>query len=291
MTSVVFDPICSRRESKFSRSAIIRSNLFSSESSAALETDLDLPPNIIFESAEVFETPKEELLDHEQLLRWDKSEKNLPVLSFQEPDIESDDLPTVTLDNSIFGVPIRRDIVHNVVVWQRANWRKGTSVAKKRNEKRGGGRKPWRQKGTGRARHGSIRSPIWRGGGKAHGPVLRSFKFKLNKKVRMMGLRVALASKWREGNLFIVDNAQLANYKTGALDKLIDKHGFDYAMLIDGEQLDENLEVASGNLPHFNAFNCLHANVYAILKHKQLVITLDGLKGLQTRLQNRIGPR
>lgn len=290
MTSVKIDTIAS--------AAFIQPRFFSSESSATLESDddqntlADLPPNIVFENSAVFETPKEEFIDHAELLRWDRSEKTVPVLSFEDPQPnESDDLPTVTLDNSIFGVPIRRDIVHNVVLWQRANWRKGSGVAKKRHQKRGGGRKPWRQKGTGRARHGSIRSPIWRGGGKAHGPVKRSFKFKLNKKVRKMAFRVALAAKWREGNLFVVDSGELSTYKTSVLDNLMDQHGFDYAMLIDGEQVDENLEVASGNLPHFNAFNYLHANVYAILKHKQLIITLDGLKALETRLQNPVGPK
>lgn len=111
----------------------------------------------------------------------------------------------LALPGLIYDQPLRKDIVHRVVVWQRANWRQGTVKVKTRSEVRGGGRKPWQQKGTGRARAGSIRSPLWRGGGKAHGPRPKDWSQSLNSKVRRLGLRIALSSKLAAGQLTVVD--------------------------------------------------------------------------------------
>jgi large subunit ribosomal protein L4 len=121
----------------------------------------------------------------------------------------------------LFSTPLRPDIIHRVVVWQDKNARKTLYKAKTRAEVRGGGRKPWKQKGTGRARHGSIRSPIWKGGGVAHGAVFRDWSISLNKKVRLLGLRVAIASKARDRRLVVVDSLDLGSPKTGTLSKAL----------------------------------------------------------------------
>ena len=212
--------------------------------------DEDLPSNLVVDDLEaLYDEPLPEF-DEAQLRRVDNSVKAMPIIVISTPDYEDEDnddtnesaaavdadadedteaagsdgddaaaaLVTkgeVVLDNRVFGVAIRRDIVQRVVVWQRARWRKGTAHTKTRAEVSGGGKKPWRQKGTGRARHGSIRSPLWRGGGKAHGKKKRDFSFKLNRKVRQMGMRVALAAKWREGNLFVVDVEGVDSRRTG----------------------------------------------------------------------------
>lgn len=120
----------------------------------------------------------------------------------------------MSLDPTVFGRPLRPDILQRVVNYQRRLWWQGTAKTKTRAEVRGGGRKPWKQKGTGRARHGSIRSPIWRGGGRAHGPVPHSHAIALPKRVRRLGLQTALSAKYQQGDLLLVDSLDLDNPST-----------------------------------------------------------------------------
>jgi large subunit ribosomal protein L4 len=266
----------------------------------------DLPANLVIEGLEDLAAEPETEFNETELLRADLSKKEVPVVFLKAPVYEDDEpapasassaeeKATVVLDNRVFGVPIRRDLVHRVVVWQRARWRAGTAHTKTRAEVSGGGKRPWKQKGGGRARHGSIRSPIWRGGGKAHGKKRRDFSIKLNRKVRQAGMRVALASKFREGNLFVVDVRGVESRRTGDLvATLEDAEVFEEdgsVMLVDGdEQYDADdddaypVAVAARNLPWVSVYPQRGANVYAILKHHRLFITREALDQLTERL-------
>ena len=259
---------------------------------------VDVPSNFVVDDVEALHEAPASDFDDALLLRADNSEKIMPVIALGTTDADNEDdsssagdsvsQEVAVLDNRVFGVPIRRDIVHRVVVWQRARWRAGTAHTKTRAEVSGGGKRPWQQKGSGRARHGSIRSPLWRGGGKAHGKKKRDFSFKLNKKVRQMGLRVALAAKWREGNLFVVDVDGVSSPRTkDFVNALEDKNVYEEdgsVMFIDGDDVHENVEYASENLPWFSAYPQRGANVYAILKHHRLFLTRSGLEQLTDRL-------
>jgi large subunit ribosomal protein L4 len=261
--------------------------------SSAVDISVDsIPSNLNYDD---FENLVDEPVPIEEklLLSPDDSEKVLSVIKlssdvYSQRPVKTEPIETVTLDNRVFGVPIRRDIVHNVVVWQRARWRRGTGYTKTRAETRGGGKRPWRQKGTGRARHGSIRSPLWRGGGKAHGKKKRDFSFKLNRKVRALGMRVALASKWREGNLFIVDTDSFTTHKTKDFVAALEDAGFyeeeGSVMLVDGDKPSENLKLATQNIPWMTMYPQIGANVYAIVKHHRLFLTRDALELLTERL-------
>lgn len=137
------------------------------------------------------------------------------------------DVGSIELATAVFHEAERLDILNRVVLWQRAKKRVMARPAKTRAMVQGGGKKPWRQKGSGRARHGSIRSPIWKGGGKAHGPVPRSFAFDLPKKVRRLALRVALSARMREGKLVVIESEEIAEPKTAYLDSILRKWGWD----------------------------------------------------------------
>eukprot|EP00501_MAST-03F_sp_TOSAG23-6_P001878 GSMAST32.ASY1.ANO1.1956.1 assembled CDS len=212
--------------------------------------------------------------------------------------LHSDPVAEVTLENSVFGVPIRRDLVHRVVCWQRANRRQvksgGLVKVKNRAEVSGGGRKPWKQKGSGRARHGSIRSPIWRGGGKAHGPrQTRVWSQKLNKKIVQLGIKTALAAKWREGNIAVVDEAVMPTRKTSALVKAIEAHGWvgkKGILFVRGtDEVDENFYWASRNIPYLTVISSENCNVYDLLLREQCVVTVSALDELTERLNRRPG--
>ncbi len=262
----------------------------------------NLPANLVIEGLEDLVTEPEDEFDEAELLRADLSKKEVPVVFLKAPVYEDDDIKaqattaapddaTVVLDNRVFGVPIRRDLVHRVVVWQRARWRAGTAHTKTRAEVSGGGKRPWKQKGGGRARHGSIRSPLWRGGGKAHGKKRRDFSIKLNRKVRQAGMRVALASKFREGNLFVVDVRGVESQRTADfLSTLEDAGVFEEdgsVMLVDGDEQyadDSAVTVAARNLPWVSVYPQRGANVYAILKHHRLFVTREALDELTERL-------
>jgi large subunit ribosomal protein L4 len=279
----------------FSSPSASSSASFSSSSPPRQHPVPDLPPNLVIHGlTRLMAEP--EPVDESELLRADLSEKVLPIIRIstqsstasQPQGEEEEQALSMVLDNRVFGVPVRRDIVHRVVVWQRANWRRGTGYTKTRADVRGGGHKPWNQKGGGRARHGSIRSPLWRGGGKAHGKKKRDFTFKLNRKVRQMGLRSALAAKWREGNLFLVDVSGVTSHLTRDLVRALSDAGFDEKdgsiMLVDGEAMNEHLALASRNLPWVAAYPQIGANVYAVVKNQRLLLTTEALQMLTERL-------
>lgn len=240
-----------------------------------------LPSNLVIEDPKVFEP---ELKQFEELVVVEKTgPKEVPVYALSNASAPMDE---ITLDDFVFGAPFRPDILHRVVRWQRAKRRAGTACVKTRAEVRGGGKKPRPQKGSGRSRAGSIRSPLWRGGGKAHGPRPRDWSHSLPKKVRALGLRVALSVKFREGRLRVIGNTELEAPKTKLMAQLAQDHGMDRgATMIVGDERDEPLLRASGNLHYLKVMPQRGANVYDILKREQLVLTTDAIAQLTARLK------
>jgi len=210
-----------------------------------------------------------------------------PVASFEDVKPEAG---SVELAAAVFQQAERLDILNRVVLWQRAKKRAIARPAKTRAMVQGGGKKPWRQKGSGRARHGSIRSPIWKGGGKAHGPVPRSFAFELPKKVRRLALRVAISSRMREGRCVVIQSEALKDGKTQYLNTILNKWGWDNVLFIGGCEIEENFKMASGNIYNCDVLPAIGANVYSILKHRQLVLTTEAVVLLQAHLLRTRAP-
>ncbi|CAI5704968.1 unnamed protein product [Peronospora effusa] len=205
----------------------------------------------------------------------------LQLLSLSE---DSQELGTVIMNGEVFGAPDRVDILQRVVRWQLACRRAGTNKTKTRSEVSGSTRKPWKQKGSGRARVGDIRTPQWRGGYRVHGPVLRDFSYNLPKKVRAMGLRVALSTKLREGKLAVVDSLDIDVTKTKDMKKLLGGRGWDHALFVGGEKVDSRFVLATRNIPHVDTMPQNKINVYSILQKDLLIITKDAVKYLEDRL-------
>ena len=204
----------------------------------------------------------------------------LPVRS-----LDNEEIGDIELADDIFGLPIRRDILARVVNWQLAKRRAGTHKTKGISEIQGTTKKPYRQKGTGRARQGSLRSPQFRGGATIFGPVVRSHAFSLQKKVRKLGLKTALSAKQGEGKLVIIDTARCADAKTKALRAQFDKLGWESVLIIDGPFVDEGLARAARNLPKIDVLPQQGANVYDILRRDLLVLTRAAVEHLETRLK------
>ena len=190
----------------------------------------------------------------------------------------------IDLNDDVFGVEPRADILHRVVTWQREKARGTARPTRERSDVNRTGKKFGNQKGGGTARHGNRRAPIFIGGGKAHGARLRDFNPSLNKKVRALGLKMALSSKAKAGTLFVLENIELANVKTQALQGQIGKLGFGKTILvIDGEGVNDNFRKASANLIGINVMPAVGANVYDILKHDTLVLTRAAVEQLEAR--------
>lgn len=194
----------------------------------------------------------------------------------------------VEVSDDIFGISeIRADILARVVNWQLAKRRAGTHKVQSRNDNARTGAKMYRQKGTGGARHGSRRAPIFVGGARAFGPVVRSHATDLPKKVRALGLRHALSSKAKDGSLVILDSATLKEPKTGALKKQLEKLGWTSTLVIAGPEVDANFGLAARNIPNFNVLPSAGINVYDILKANTLVLTKDAVDALQARFSDK----
>ena len=191
----------------------------------------------------------------------------------------------VELDDAIFALTPRKDILARVVNWQLAKRRQGTHKTKGISDVSGTTRKPYRQKGTGRARQGSLRSPQFRGGAVIFGPVVRSHAFGLQKKVRKLGLKMALSAKQAEGRLAILDEAKVKEPKTGILAGKFGKLGWSSVLIIDGPELDEKFARAARNIPGVDILPQQGANVYDILRRDTLVLTKAAVERLQERLK------
>ena len=193
---------------------------------------------------------------------------------------------SIELPDDIFGIEeIRADILQRCVAWQLAKRRAGTHKIQVRNEVSRTGKKMYRQKGTGGARHGSRRAAQFVGGAKAHGPVVRSHAFDLPKKVRALALKHALSSKAKAGSLIVLDSATLSDAKTAALREQLGKIGVTNALVIAGAQVDNNLKLAARNIPNVDVLPNAGLNVYDVLRRQTLVLTKDAVQAIQARFQ------
>ena len=190
----------------------------------------------------------------------------------------------VELTDAIFGVSPRADILHRVVTWQRAKSRAGTHAVKTVSDVAGSGKKAFKQKKTGNARQGEKYNVHMRGGGVVHGPVVRDHSIDLPKKVRALGLKMALSSKVAEGNLVIIDSEKLSAAKTGAFAKQLKKLDIASALFVGATDLDENFKKSAANIPNIDALPTIGLNVLDILKHDKLVLTADAVKAVEARL-------
>ena len=191
----------------------------------------------------------------------------------------------IDLAEEIFGLPARPDILARMVRYQLAKRRAGTHDTKEIGEVSGRGQRPWAQKGSGRARQGSTRSPQWRHGAIIFGPTPRSHAHDLPKKVRKLALKSALSAKQAEGKLIVLDTTKLSGPKTKDLAQRFKKMGIESALFVDGPAVDENFAKAARNIPHIDVLPQQGANVYDILRRETLVLTRDAVAALQERLK------
>ena len=198
--------------------------------------------------------------------------------------LDNQEVGDIELAEEVFGLPVRPDILARVVNWQLAKRRAGTHKTKGISDISGTTKKPYKQKGTGRARQGSLRSPQFRGGAVIFGPVVRSHEFDLQKKVRRLGLKTALSAKQAEGKLVVVDEARLDEAKTKALRARFDALGWASVLIIDGA-VNESFARAARNLPKVDVLPEQGANVYDILRRDTLVLTRAAVQQLEARLK------
>ena len=190
----------------------------------------------------------------------------------------------IELADQIFGIDARADILHRVVTWQRAKSRAGTHAVKTVSDVAGSGKKAFKQKKTGNARQGERYNVHIRGGGVVHGPVVRDHSIDLPKKIRSLGLKMALSSKVKDGNLVVIDSEKLASVKTAALAKQLKKLDIKSALFVGADALDENFRKSVANIANIDALPTVGLNVLDILKHDKLVLTADAVKAVEARL-------
>jgi large subunit ribosomal protein L4 len=195
------------------------------------------------------------------------------------------DAGKVSLSDEIFGLEPREDILQRVVRWQLAKKQQGTHQAKGRADIARTGAKMYKQKGTGRARHSSARAPQFRGGGKAHGPVARSHEHDLPKKVRALGLKLALSAKAKSASLIVVDDLAVADAKTKALAQSLAGLGLTNALVIGGAEVDSNFKLAATNIPNIDVLPVQGINVYDILRRGTLVLSKAAVEALEERFK------
>ena len=187
----------------------------------------------------------------------------------------------IELNDNVFGAEVRADIMHEVVVNYLANQRQGTQSTKTRTEVSGGGIKPWRQKGTGRARQGSIRAPQWVGGGVALGPKPRDYRYALNKKVRRLALKSALSSKVAEENIIVLEGLKLDEIKTSAMAKILSNLGVTEKALIVLPENDKNIVLSARNIKGVDTTFVGAINTYEVLGHTKCIIVKDAVAKLE----------
>jgi large subunit ribosomal protein L4 len=199
---------------------------------------------------------------------------------------EGKSLQAIELSDFVFGIEPHQQAIFDVVQSQRAAMRQGTASVKDRSEVRGGGKKPWRQKGTGRARHGSSRSPIWRSGGVTFGPTPRSYRVKLNQKVRQLALRSALSFHVKNNTLIVLDALNLEQPKTKEFKAMLNATGVEGKVLVVAKEFSENLALAARNIPTVQFSLASHVSTYDILNAKTLLLTKDAALAIQEVLDN-----
>ena len=194
--------------------------------------------------------------------------------------MEGNEVGTMELNDAVFGVEVNEHLVHLAVVRQLANNRQGTQKAKTRSEVSGGGRKPWRQKGTGHARQGSIRAPQWTGGGVVFAPVPRDYEVKMNKKERRAALKSALTSKVQENKLVVVDSLALAEAKTKEMQKVLTNLKAEKALIVTADD-DQKVVLSARNIADVQTATVNTINVYDVMKHNTVVVTKDAVASIE----------
>lgn len=200
--------------------------------------------------------------------------------------LDNKDAGQIDLDKDVFGLEVRGDILHRMVKYQLNKRQQGTHKTKTRGEVSGTGKKPWAQKGTGRARAGDLKRPQDRGGGTAFGPVVRSHATELPKKIKKLALRTALSAKAKDGKLIILDKIESKDHKTKAMAAALKKLGLQNALIVGGEELDMNFRRATNNIPLIDVLPSQGANVYDILRRDTLVLSKDAVENLTKKLKS-----
>ena len=194
--------------------------------------------------------------------------------------IEGKEVGTIELNDAVFGVEIKENLVHQAVVQQLANNRQGTQKAKTRSEVSGGGRKPWRQKGTGHARQGSTRAPQWTGGGVVFAPVPREYTFKMNKKEKRAALKSVLTSKVQESNLIVLDELKFDSIKTKNMVNVMKNLQAEKALVVLNDN-DTNVVMSAKNIPDVKTASVSTINVYDVLKYNKLILTKEAVATIE----------
>ena len=194
--------------------------------------------------------------------------------------MEGNEVGTMELNDAVFGAPINEHLLHLAVVRQLANKRQGTQKAKTRSEVSGGGRKPWRQKGTGHARQGSIRAPQWTGGGVVFAPVPRDYTMKMNKKERRAALKSALTSKVQDNKFVVVDSLTMAEPKTKEMQKVLTNLKAEKALVVIAAD-DKNIALSTRNIADVQLSTVNSINVYDVMKHQTVVVTKDAVASIE----------
>ena len=194
--------------------------------------------------------------------------------------IKAEKVGEIKLNDLVFGIEANKEAMHTMVVNYLANQRQGTQSTKTRTEVRGGGRKPWRQKGTGRARQGSIRAPQWTGGGVALGPKPRSYRFSVNKKLRRLALKSALSTKVAENEIIVIDELKLDSFKTKEMAAILKAFEVDNALVVTAGK-DDNVVRSAANIPGIETSMAENLNVYDVLKHSKFIVTKDAVSKIE----------
>ncbi|XP_072517334.1 large ribosomal subunit protein uL4m [Salminus brasiliensis] len=271
------------------RGGIAKRLISSLSGEGALPSNLRLPPNLIGLPREKKPLPLGSDLPVLRRCEEDIPAHLAPIQTWLQSlgSQDSEPLGLVDLHPDVFSVPVRLDILHAVEVWQRNFKRISYAKVKSRAEVRGGGRKPWSQKGSGRARHGSIRSPLWRGGGVAHGPRgPTSYYYMVPMKVRVQGLKIALTSKLAQDCLYIVDSLEIPTPDPHYLQDLVKHRQWGNSVLIVdvAEEFPQNIVQATETLQTVSLIPAIGLNVHSMLKYESLVLTLDTVKFLEKKL-------
>ena len=209
----------------------------------------------------------------------------MPVVKVKN--LKSEEVGEVELSDEVFGAPLNKALIYSAVKCYMANQRAGTSATKTRGDTSGSGRKLWKQKGTGRARIASLRSPLWRGGGNVHGPQPRDWSYQIPKKMRRGAIRSVLSERLREGGLVIVDSFELSSPRTRDLVATLDGLGLNKRTLVVESIENDNLALSSRNLRDITLVSPSNVNVYDLLTHEQIALTRDAATQLEKQLGNR----
>ncbi|AQS54529.1 50S ribosomal protein L4 [Novibacillus thermophilus] len=199
--------------------------------------------------------------------------------------MDGSEVGELELSDAVFGIEPNESVLHEAVVMQQASMRRGTHAVKNRSAVRGGGRKPWRQKGTGRARHGSIRSPQWVGGGVVFGPTPRSYRYKLPKKVRRLAIKSALSSKVKDNELIVLESLTFDEPKTKEMVRVLSNLDAKEALIVVKDR-NENAELSARNIQGVTLIPSSKINVLDVLKHDKLIMTVDAVSQVEEVLSS-----